>query len=149
MPGITGAGCVETSGTKQRVPDLFSYFINDRCVLFICLLILKHVGRKSFIVLRRTKTKKAKKGRVNFIIQPAPFPSLSPLLLGFSPILPDAGIYSRQGMIGTVDTLLAGAPSINLRLTATYTSVLRLASNSRVTRVSLNKIDVSSLNAVS
>ena len=45
--------------------------------------------------------------------------------------------------------LLAGAPSINLRLIATYTRVLRLASNIRLTLVSLNSSDVSSVKAVS
>ena len=53
-----------------------------------------------------------------------------------------------HGMTGTLDRLLAGAPSISLRLMARYTSVWLASSHRRMTRVSLKKIDVSSVNTV-
>ena len=63
---------------------------------------------------------------------------------------PQSDAYpQRQGITGTDEMLLAGAPSITLRLMARYTRVRRLGSHSRLTRVSLKISEVPSLNTVS
>ena len=58
-----------------------------------------------------------------------------------------------QGLVhavtGTVEMLLAGAPSMILRLMATYTKVFRFASQSLMIFVSLKNSEVSSENTVS